>query len=76
MEKLVQELSPRGRGDLGARPALEHLQLQILVLRLLGELQCCFCFPALEILREEKDLEVSPYAEKLEAPFAGEEGVD
>ena len=46
------------------------------MLRLPGELQRCFCFPALEILQEEKDLEVSPYAEKLEAPFTGEDGVD
>ena len=40
------------------------------------KLQSCFCFLAVETLREENDLEESPCVEKLEAPFVGEVGID
>ena len=74
MEQLVQ-LPPRSQGDQGC-PASGHPQLQMLVLHLLGELQNYFCFSAMEYLQEENDLEEKPFAEMLEAPFAGEDGVD
>ena len=53
-----------------------HLLLPILDLRLPAKLQSCFCFAAEEILREESDLEMSPYAVRLEAPFFKEVIVD
>ena len=53
-----------------------QLQLQVLVLHLPGELQNCFCFPAVKYLQEERGLEEKPCAETLEAPFAGEDGVE
>ena len=75
LEKLVQELSPRDRGDLGVRPAPKHPQIQILVLRLPGELQSYFCFPAGErMMQEEEDLEGDPFA--VEVPFVGEDDAD
>ena len=46
------------------------------MLHLLEELQNYFCFSAMEYLQEENDLEERPCAEKLEAPFAGEDSVD
>ena len=46
------------------------------MLHLPEELQIYFCFSAVEYLQEENDLEEKPCDEKLEAPFAGEDGVD
>ena len=46
------------------------------MLHLPRELQNYFCFPAVEYLQEENDLEERPCAEKLEAPFVGEDNVD
>ena len=55
----------------------KHPLLQILVLRLPVELKSCSCFLVVDILQEEQsDLEVSPYAKKIETPFIGEDDAD
>lgn len=70
----MDQLLPWSQRDQGC-PAPGQLQLQVLVLHLPGELQNYFCFPAVEYLQEEKDLEEEPCAETLEAPFTEEDGV-
>ena len=46
------------------------------MLHLPGELENYLCFSAVKYLQEEMDLEEKPCAEMLEAPFAGEDGVE
>ena len=72
LEKLLQ-LPPRIQWG-QSFPDPGQLQIQVLVLLLLGVLQKYFCFLAVEYLQEENDLG-KPFAGTLEAPFFGEDGV-
>ena len=74
MEKLVQ-LPPRSQGDHEC-PAPGHLQLQVLVLHLPGEIQNYFCFLVVDYLQEENDLQEKACADTLGAPFTEEDGID